>query len=67
MIDVNQVKDIIRRFESKEGIFVAWDESEIGQAISNALEYAGQAQFKLAEKFAPEDFIRKIRRFILKA
>ncbi|KAA1189954.1 hypothetical protein F0M18_12835 [Pseudohalioglobus sediminis] len=56
-----------KKFEGKEGIFVAWDESEIGQAISNALEYAKQAQFKRAEKFAPEDFIRRIRSFIVEA
>ena len=41
-----------KKFEGKDGIFVAWNEYEIGQAISNALQYAKQAQFNRAEKFA---------------
>jgi UDP-N-acetylglucosamine transferase subunit ALG13 len=56
--------DTARWLENKPGIFVAWSEDDLGQALERAENSVGNIQ-SLIDPFAPQAFIDRIRNFLV--
>lgn len=56
-----------RRFATRPGIFVAWTEADLADAIDHALAAPQTSSGETLPRFAPEEFTDRLREFILHA
>jgi UDP-N-acetylglucosamine transferase subunit ALG13 len=56
--------DTAKWLEGKPGIFIAWSEQELAQAIEQARQVAGNLQ-SLVPSSAPQPFLDRIRNFLV--
>ena len=54
-----------QRFVNRSGVFVAWKEGELAEAIEKARAYVEHGSMETISRFAPEAFTNRIRDFIL--
>lgn len=53
------------RFKDREGVFVAWSETELASAVNAALAKAKSGQFARLPTHAPDGLTQRLRAFIL--
>ena len=54
-----------KRFEHHTGIFIAWQEDDLGDQISKALAFRKNQTMDAVSRFAPPAFTDRIRAFML--